>query len=261
MLYDFLAALFRPAAWWGRMRVEGLEHVRPTGPLLVVPNHDSQWDPILVALAIKPRRRLRFLARGEPVPLDPLARARSSTRLGQIPIRRGAGDRRRSRRRSRRCARARRSASSPRAASRGARSCARARASRAWRSACPGVQIVLCTVEGATDYARFPRRPRVRVTFLRPAAGDPQPGEEAPVLAARLLDEVRDRVAPVPAGRRARVGGPPRVRKRLASSSSFPILKILVPQSGHVPWIAGRPFFIVTCCGSLISTFLRSLTQ
>ena len=23
----------------------------------------------------------------------------------------------------------------------------------------------------------------------------------------------------------------------------------------------GRPFFIVTCCGSLISTFLRSLTQ
>jgi hypothetical protein len=43
--------------------------------------------------------------------------------------------------------------------------------------------------------------------------------------------------------------------------SSLPILKIFVPQSGHVPWIAGRPFFIVTCWGSLISTFLRSLTQ
>ena len=43
--------------------------------------------------------------------------------------------------------------------------------------------------------------------------------------------------------------------------SSLPILKILVPQSGQVPWIAGRPFFIVICWGSLISTFLRSLTQ
>ncbi len=44
-------------------------------------------------------------------------------------------------------------------------------------------------------------------------------------------------------------------------ASSLPILKILVPQSGHVPWIAGRPFFIVTCWGSLISTFFRSFTQ
>ena len=63
MLYDFLSALLRPVASWGRLRVEGLDLVPEEGPLLVVPNHDSQWDPILVALAIKPRRRLRFLAR------------------------------------------------------------------------------------------------------------------------------------------------------------------------------------------------------
>src|SRR5262249_20705656 len=43
--------------------------------------------------------------------------------------------------------------------------------------------------------------------------------------------------------------------------SSFPILKIFVPQSGHTPWIAGRPFFMVTCLASWISTFFRSLTQ
>ena len=50
-------------------------------------------------------------------------------------------------------------------------------------------------------------------------------------------------------------------RGPLLRRPSLPILKIFVPQSGHVPWIAGRPFFIVTCWGSLISTFLRSFTQ
>ena len=48
-----------------------------------------------------------------------------------------------------------------------------------------------------------------------------------------------------------------------AASSSLPILKIFVPQSGHVPWIAGRPFFMVTCCGILdldLLTFLHAVT-
>src|SRR5918994_6978586 len=90
MLYDLVAALFRPAAWWGRLRVEGLDQVPAEGPLLVVPNHDSQWDPILVGLAIKPVRRLRFLARASlwRIPgLGPLLYG-----IGQIPIRRGRGD-------------------------------------------------------------------------------------------------------------------------------------------------------------------------
>jgi 1-acyl-sn-glycerol-3-phosphate acyltransferase len=215
VLYDLAAALFRPAACWGRMRVEGLEHVPAEGPLLVVPNHDSQWDPILVAIAIKPRRRLRFLARASlwRIPgLGPILYA-----LGQIPIRRGAGD-----------AGALEQANEALRAgeaicvfpegglSWGERLRARTGVARL-AQACPGVQVVLCAVEGTTGYTRFPRRPRVRVTFFRPAAGDPRPGEEAPVLAARLLDEVRDLVEPVPAGRRARVGGPPRVRKRRSS--------------------------------------------
>src|SRR5574340_1698584 len=33
------------------------------------------------------------------------------------------------------------------------------------------------------------------------------------------------------------------------------------PQIGQVPFTAGLPFFIVTCCGFLISTFRLSLTQ
>jgi 1-acyl-sn-glycerol-3-phosphate acyltransferase len=88
--YDLIATLLRPVAWWGRLRVEGLEAVPAHGPLLVVPNHDSQWDPVLVGLALRPRRRLRFLARASlwRIPgLGPLLDA-----LGQIPIRREAGD-------------------------------------------------------------------------------------------------------------------------------------------------------------------------
>jgi hypothetical protein len=40
-----------------------------------------------------------------------------------------------------------------------------------------------------------------------------------------------------------------------------PILNILVPQTEHVPLIAGLPFFIVTCCSPLIGLFALHFTQ
>jgi 1-acyl-sn-glycerol-3-phosphate acyltransferase len=42
MIYDLIASLVWPVAWWGRLQVEGLESVPREGPLLVVSNHDSQ---------------------------------------------------------------------------------------------------------------------------------------------------------------------------------------------------------------------------
>jgi 1-acyl-sn-glycerol-3-phosphate acyltransferase len=57
MLYDVVAFLLRPTAWWGRLRVEGLDQVPAEGPLLVVPNNDSQWDSVLIGLAIKSARK------------------------------------------------------------------------------------------------------------------------------------------------------------------------------------------------------------
>ena len=207
----------RPTAWWGRLRVEGLENVPTDGPLLVVPNHDSQWDPILVGLAIKPVRRLRFLARASLWRIPVVGRLFLGPLLygmNQIPIARGTGD-------------SGALDEAVEALGAGQSICIFPEGGLSWgervraRSGvgrlaerCPGVTVVCCTVEGTTEYVRFPRRPRVRVTFFRPAAGQPQPGEEAPVLATRLLDEIRDRVAPSPAGRRALVGGPPRVQKR-----------------------------------------------
>jgi 1-acyl-sn-glycerol-3-phosphate acyltransferase len=218
VIYDLIATLMRPSAWWGRLRTEGLEVVPREGPLLVVPNHDSQWDPVLVGLAIRPVRRLRFLARASlwKIPgLGPLLYA-----MGQIPVRRGVGD-------------AGALEHAIEALRAGEAVCVFPEGTLSWgerlraRSgvgrlahACPGVTIVLCTVEGTTDYARFPRRPRVRIRFFAPEKRDARPDETPAELATRLLGEIRACVPPTPAGRRALVGGPPRVRRARARRAS-----------------------------------------
>lgn len=52
-----------------RLEVHGAEHVPPAGPVILAPNHVSQLDPIVVAIAIP--RRVTFLATHEllPVPI------------------------------------------------------------------------------------------------------------------------------------------------------------------------------------------------
>jgi 1-acyl-sn-glycerol-3-phosphate acyltransferase len=218
MTYDLIATLLRPVAWWGRLRVEGLDVVPAEGPLLVLTNHDSQWDPVLVGVALRRRRRLRFLASASlwRIPgLGPLL-----DRVGQIPIRRGAGD-------------AAALEHAVEALSSGGAVCVFPEGGLSWgerlrarsgvgrlAQACPGAKIVLCGVEGTTGYARFPRRPRVRVTFFGSENGDPRPDETPAEVATRLLDQIRAFVPPTPAGRRARVGGPRRVRRARARRAS-----------------------------------------
>jgi 1-acyl-sn-glycerol-3-phosphate acyltransferase len=184
------------------MKTVGMETVPESGPLLLVPNHDSQWDPVVIAVALRKRRKLRFLARANlwKIPgLGPVLYA-----IGQIPIERGAGD-----------AGALDEATA--ALRDGAAICvfpegklsggqrlpARSGVGRlaAW---CPQARVVLCTVQGTTDYVRFPRRPRVTVSFFEPANGQPRPDEKPGELAERLLDEIRERVPPAPPGRRRR---------------------------------------------------------
>lgn len=68
-------------------RREGWAHVPAEGPLLVLANHQSMFDPVLVGLAT--RRYLSYLARKslfEQVLLAPLIRS-----LNAIPIDRGLG--------------------------------------------------------------------------------------------------------------------------------------------------------------------------
>jgi 1-acyl-sn-glycerol-3-phosphate acyltransferase len=201
LFYALISRLLLPGLWWGRTRVSGIEAVPEDGPVLVVPNHDSQWDPVVVGVALRKRRKLRFLARANLWKI-PLMRPIMNG-LRQIPIERGAGD-------EHALDRAVEALDAGDAVcvfpegklSRGERLRARSGVGRLAQR-CPEARVVLCTVEGTTDYVRFPRRPRVSLTLFEPAGGQPQPDEEPGELAARLLAELRDRVPPVPAGRRA----------------------------------------------------------
>jgi len=51
-----------------------------------------------------------------------------------------------------------------------------------------------------------------------------------------------------------------RLKQRLLDQA-FPILNILVLQTGHEPSVAGLPFFIVMGFGSFISRFTLHLRQ
>ncbi len=45
-MYWTAMTVCRPVMRWGRMQVEGLETLPESGPVLVVGNHDSHWDPM-----------------------------------------------------------------------------------------------------------------------------------------------------------------------------------------------------------------------
>ena len=196
MIYAIVSRLLLPLAWWGRMRVVGLDAVPRTGALLIVPNHDSQMDPLVLGIALRKVRPLRYLARASlwKIPgVGPIMHG-----LRQIPIERGTGD----------VAAIQAAVDALRDGeavcifpegklSRGERLRARGGVARL-RAACPEAQAVLALISGTTDYVRFPRRPRVKIELVAPPAGaeDPQ----------ALLDAIRERVPPVEAGRRGRRG-------------------------------------------------------
>lgn len=49
--------------------------------------------------------------------------------------------------------------------------------------------------------------------------------------------------------------------ERYRQAYALPMRYIFVPQTGQVPWVAGRPFFRVTFCGFRISLLARHLRQ
>jgi len=57
--------VFRPAVWLGArtyfgIRFEGTRHIPSAGPLLIVPNHVTYADPVLVSIPV--RRRVYYMA-------------------------------------------------------------------------------------------------------------------------------------------------------------------------------------------------------
>ena len=67
--------------------VEGMEKVPKSGPVVIVPNHKSFWDPFFVALPLG--RRVHFMGKAEHFegPMAPVFLA-----LGAFPVKRGESD-------------------------------------------------------------------------------------------------------------------------------------------------------------------------
>jgi len=192
--YGLAMALNLPVARWGRLEVSGLETLPESGPLLVVGNHDSHWDPVMIGLAARKRRQIRALAKSTLWDVRGLGPILDG--MGQIPIVRGAGD-------AEALAKAietLRAGACIGVFPEGTRSRGKVLRARSGvgRLALevPEAHVSLVAVEGTSDLTGFPRRPRLRVSFFDPAGGQPRAGEDPGELSARLLAEIRDLVAP-----------------------------------------------------------------
>lgn len=190
-----MAAAFPIAGLWGRLEVSGLEQLPADGPVLLVANHDSYWDPLAIGLAARPRRQIHALAKSTLWKYRPVGAVLDG--MGQIPIERGKGD----------IAAFSRAIEALRAGAcigvfpEGTRSRGRTLRARSGlgrlAEAVPEAVLVACSVTGTTEVSDFPTRPRIRVRFFAPAGGGLQPGERPGELAVRLLEEIRAH-APIP---------------------------------------------------------------
>ena len=191
---------------WGRLEVEGVEHIPAEGPLLIVSNHDSYWDPVVIGLGAIEHRQIRALSKSSLWKVKGLNKVLDG--MGQIPIVRGTGD----------AGALDRAIEELRAGScigifpEGTRSLGRTLRPRSGLgrlvSAVPEAVVVPTAVTGSTDIARFPRRPRLHVRFMKPPAGLRE-GESPSDFAGRVVRELREAAPITAAGRRKQLAAAP----------------------------------------------------
>jgi 1-acyl-sn-glycerol-3-phosphate acyltransferase len=186
-----MAAAAPIVRWWGRLEVVGESALPAAGPTVLIANHDSAWDPLVLGVAAVRRRQLRALAKSSLWKARPVAWVLDH--MGQIPIDRGRGDV---------------EALSAAIDALRAGACigvfpegtvSRGRALRALSGAgrvalaVPEATVVCAAVSGSVDVVRFPKRPRIRVEFFAPTGGQPREGESSIGLAKRTTADVRAR--------------------------------------------------------------------
>lgn len=76
---------------YGRMKIVGRENVPSSGGVLLVANHASYVDPLMIGVALHRRRRTYFMGKSELF-RNPFV-CRVFTQIGGFPIRRGSPDR------------------------------------------------------------------------------------------------------------------------------------------------------------------------
>ncbi|MBS1884034.1 MAG: 1-acyl-sn-glycerol-3-phosphate acyltransferase [Actinobacteria bacterium] len=187
--YRFAMAVNLPVARWARLQVSGVEVLPTSGPLLLVGNHDSHWDPLMIGVAARKRRMIRALAKSTLWDVKGLAPVLNG--MGQIPIVRGAGDAQA----LANAVTALREGSCVGVFPEGTRSKGRTMRARSGvgRLALevPEAHVCCVAVSGTTDLTGFPRRPRIAIRFFDPAGGQPRADEDPGDLSARLLAEIR----------------------------------------------------------------------
>jgi 1-acyl-sn-glycerol-3-phosphate acyltransferase len=175
---------------WSRMEVRGLECLPKTGPVLVVGDHDSYWDPIAIAVAARRVRQIRALAKSTLWSNKILAACMNQ--MGHIPVERGVSN-----------AEAMSTAVDELRKGaciglfpEGTRSLGREIRARSGvgrlAEAVPEATVVCVRTNGSVDVVRLPKRPKVTVEFFRPSGGQQQPGETASGFSDRLLAEIRE---------------------------------------------------------------------
>ena len=204
--YRLAMSVNKPVAWWGRLQVEGLETLPAEGPLLLIGNHDSHWDPVMVGVGALERRQIRALAKSDLWNVRGLAPILDG--MGQIPIERGKGDAQA----LSRAIEALRAGVCIGVFPEGTRSKGKVLRARSGvgRLALevPEAHVSLVAIEGTSDLTGFPRRPRIRLRFFDPVGGQPRPDEDPGELSARLLAEIRELVPPTLSYRkRAKLSG------------------------------------------------------
>jgi 1-acyl-sn-glycerol-3-phosphate acyltransferase len=193
-MYRTAMAVCKPVAIWGRLEAEGVEVLPESGPVLVVGNHDSHWDPVMVGISAIRRRQIKALAKSELWNVRGLAPILNG--MGQIPIERGAGDAGALARAIEELRRGSCIGVFPEGTrSRGKVLRARSGVGRLALEV-PEAKLVCVAIEGTSDLTGFPKRPKLRIRFFEPAGGQAQPGEEPGELAVRLLAEIRALVPP-----------------------------------------------------------------